>query len=93
MVDVVKTDVKAKSKLVRNYKIANELIQLGYPVKKIVQDKKFPDKNRPIYIFDNTDGLEEIFSGLVIKAAKEKEARIAEGENNVGDRPSEESSD
>lgn len=84
----ITNEVKAKTKIVRNFIIANELIQLGFPVKKIVQDKKYPEQHRPIYIFDNVDGFEEILSGLIIKATKEREARLSKENANVGDRPS-----
>ena len=59
---------------------ARKLIQQGFIVKDIKPDKYEPKKERSIFVFENTEELQEALSGNALETAKKELC------NNFGDR-------
>ena len=60
-----RTDVAPKGKVIRKAQIARQLLQRGARMIDLKPDRDDPDRKRSVYIFEQDENFEKIFSDII----------------------------
>ena len=70
------TDVVPKGKVIRKAQIARQLLQHGARMIDLKPDRDDPDHKRSVYIFEQNDDFEKIFSAIIDENKKNRQSSM-----------------